>query len=779
MSMNEHEFYKRSFFDKISNHIKSIIFLTFIFTLIAFIYLLFAPKVYKTNATLEIMPKSDLLSVNGLDQKQESEYKRHFITQMDFLQSRYLVSKVVTSLHMNILYYENGGLKPYKILQKNPPFFIRNLSIKDDDFYEKIFHVELVDEDHYALRLVSKKSLGSMILGSKKTKPLIYQFSKPVYSEFMDFTITRNKFSSKKDFYFKVEHERDQVNLALKNIEIVENSMNSSIIKIIFNGYSPKGSQKFVNTLLDKYMEVYSGDKASRAQKHLKFLDLELNKEKKKLDELEDRLQKYIEDNGVSGISMQTKNLINAIYGHENQLEKLAIKHQNIETILAVYTKSYDYKDILARISQLGNVNLIKFVDAIQKEENQYKKLRKKYKKIHPNVKQIERSIAQKSITLEKSLKQILANLDSKSKKLKKYLVVHKNNLTTVPKKEIGYTRLKREHGVLEKNYLLLLDKKRQVSLSQRIKGDFNYRVLDFAFLPKYHSKPRKKIILILGFILGLIFGLLYALIYEYFAKKIIVSSEVEELTGLPYLGTIPYIKNKKLYNDLFVAKEPESIASQLMWSLRDRVDGFNLGKSSQVIAVTSMVKGEGKTTIAANLAICLGMGDKRAVVLSLDLRLPEIHAKFGIDNSVGLTSVLFGDKKLSEVIYRSSQFKNLYVIPSGPKISNPMKIINSDSVDKMLSELKKVYDYIVIDLPPAGVAAEAIFLMKKADLIISVLKSNYSEKSFVTYMESISDKNNIENLGFVLNGVSKKYIKIIARKENKKYIDHNKKYAV
>ncbi len=778
MSINEHEFHQRSFFDKISDYKKSIIFITLLFILLTFVYLLFAQKVYRTDATLEIVPKYNLLGVSGAERAAEGAYERNFVTQMDFLQSRYLISKVVKSLQANINYYENGGLKPFKMVQKNPPFFVNNLHIKDDDFYEKVFHIELIDENHYALRLVSNSGLSANLLGKHETKALIYQFSKPVVSEYMDFTIVKNRFSSQKDIYFKVEYERDHVDKALRNLTVIKNSMKSSLIKIIYDDYSPKSAQKFVNALLKEYMQVIAGDQASQTEGHLKLLDTELVIAKKKLDVSEKGLQKFIERNRVAGISIQTKNMINTIYKYESQLEDLDIFHQNIRTIFNIYKKSYDYKDILTRISQLKNVNLIKLADSIALEEDAYKTLRKKYKRRHPSLIQIKKSIAQKSLTMEKNLKQMLKNTHSKRVKIKSYLSKYKSNLTTVPHKEIGYARLKREHGLLEKNYLLLRDKKTQITISKKIQGDYNYRVLDFAFLPERHAKPKKSILMVLGTVLGLLFGLLYAMVRAYFAKRITVPSEVEELTRLPYLGTIPYVKDKKLYNDLFVSKEPDSIASQMMWSLRDRIDGFKGEKKSQVIAITSMVKGEGKTTLAANLAICLGMGDKKTVVLSLDLRLPEIHSKFGIDNSVGLTSVLFGNTKLSEVVYRSNEFKNLYVIPSGPKVSNPMKIINSDYIDKMIEELRELYDYIVIDLPPAGVAAEAVFLMKKADLVIGVLKSNYSEKSFVTYMESIAEKNGIKSLGFVLNGVNQKYIKIISRKENKKYINHNRKYA-
>ena len=776
MGINEHEFNQRSFLDKISDYKTSIFFITLLFISFAFIYSLFAEKVYKTDATVEVMSKYNLLSTSGSNRGSESDYERHFETQMEFLQSRYLISKVVKSLQLNINFYENGGLKPYRTLQGESPFFVKDLNIKDENFYEKIFHIKIIDENHYALSLVSKEAIGAKIASEKKSKPLIYQFSKPVISEYLGFRIEKNSLSDKKEIYFKVATQRDYIDKVLKNLTVVRNGLKSSIIKIIYNDNSAKGAKNLVNGLLQEYKKIIDEQQLLQSESHLTLIDKELESEKKHLGESEKKFQVFIEKNGVIGIGIgtQTNNLIENIYKYERELEDSNILYQNIDAIYKTYKKNLDYKDILTQISGLDNANLIKLVDSIEEENDKYNELLKMYKAKHPTLIKVKGSIEEKSVTLEKNLKLLLKNSNDKRAKLKSFIEKYEKILITVPHKEIEYAKLTRDYGLIEKNYLLLLDKKRELDISKKIQDDYTYHVLDEAFLPKVHSKPKTTILLILSSIIGLILGFFYALLREYFAKKITVPSEVEELARLPYLGTIPYIKDKKLYNKLFVAKQQESIASQMIWSLRDRIDEFNIDKKSQIIAVTSMVKGEGKTTLAANLAICLGMGDKKTVVLSLDLRLPEIHSKFGIDNSVGLTSVLFGDRKVSDVIFRSSQFKNLFVVPSGPKIPNPMQIINSNYIDEIFEELREYFDYIVIDLPPAGIAAEAVFLMKKADLVISVLKSNYSEKSFVTYMENIAKKSNIKNLGYVLNGVNKKYIKIISRKENRKYINHN-----
>ncbi len=774
MNINEHKLYRRTFLDKISKHKGAIFFITLFFITLTYLYLLFAQKVYRTDATLEIISKSNLLSPNA-NVNEKRSFKRYIVTQMDLLRSRYLVSKAIDALDANIEYFQKQKFGAFSKTLEDVPFIIKDLKIKDKSFYDKFFHIEAIDDERYALRLISENSFITDLLKKKKSQPLIYKFSQPVITKYMNFTIVKNPSSIKNEIYFKVLSKRAYIDKVLRNLNINTTSNDSSMIRVMYDDNSPLSAQYFVNELLKEYKEIISKNRVSQTREDLELLGRELVAAKRKLDESEKKLQNYVKRNRVAGIDAQTDRMIDTIYRYDNELETLDIEYQNINKILNTYKRTGDYREILTQVSLLKNANLSKLVDSIAKDVQEYKKLRQKYKTKHPKVQALQKSIAQKESVLKINLEQIHKSVKDKRRKILNYLSGYKKRLMNIPQKEIGYAKLKREHDLLEKSYLLLFDKKMQITISKKIQGEYDYKVLDEAILPHYPIKPKKGILLALGTILGLLAGVMYALLSEYFAKKITVPGDVEELSDLPYLGTIPYITDKKLYNDLFVIKEPKSLASQMVWALRDKVDAFKTGKKSQIIAVTSMIKGEGKTTISANLALCLGMGDKKSIIVSLDLRLPEIHKKFGIDNSKGISDVLFGDKRVFDVTYRCDQYKNLYIIPAGSMRDNPMKIINSNYIDEAVEILKDRYDYIIFDLPPVSVAAESVFLMKKADLVIDVLKAGYSEKSFVTYMQEVASNNKIKNLGFVLNAVDKKYIKILSRKENQKYIKQHK----
>jgi len=780
MSINEKEFYKRGLFDKISDYKISMLFIVFGFILFSLINLMFAVKLYNTDATVEISPKYDSLD-SKLSQEGQRAYEGHYLTQIDFLQSRYLLSKVVDKLQLDINYYQRNRFLSYRPLEGKSPFIIKHVNIKDSSFYNIMFEIRLVDDKHYELSIVSGSKMDMFLAryGLKKIKKrsLIYPFSKEIKSKYFDLLIERNGVSNMNTIFFNIVQKRDAIDQLLKRLVITPKSTKSRMIEINYMDTNPARAEKVLNSFLEIYLKANLDKAVLKSDDFLNLIKKELVLERKKLQDSEIELQKFTEQNRVSGLNTQTKNIVNSMYKYRQDLERLELKKDELNSIYKLFIRSHNYKDILTSIANLENINLIKLTDILQNQEEQYKTLRKKYKDMHPELLSLKKSIAINSLAIENNLKTMLNANREEISKIESFLKKYKKTLGEIPKRELGYMELKREHDLIEKNYLFLLDKQIKIKMSRKEQGAYDYRIVDRAYRPQIPSKPKKAILLILGTILGTISALIYALLRSYFSKKIRVPAEVEELTTLSYFGTIPYIENKNLYNDLFVSKDPSSIAAQMMWSLRARIDPPHKSKkSSKIISITSMVKGEGKTTFAANLAVCLGLGDKKTIILGLDFRLPELHAKFGLDNSVGITSILFDEVKIDDVIYSSDKYPNLHVLTSGVKFDNPARLINSNKIDEIFLELRKSYDYIILDLAPIGVAAESLFLMQKSDLVIGVLKANYSEKSFVPYIENIASKHNIKNIGFVLNGVDKKYIQIVTRKENKKYLKHHEK---
>ncbi len=772
MGINEKEFHRRTIWDKLQDYKKSIFVIVSTIVMLTLIYLMFAQKVYTTDAIVEVSPKLNRLSNSGPLTSSQNVFARQLQTQIDFLQSRSLIRQVVEKLHSNIHYFEKQGFK-YQRIAKNLPYRIDYIRIHDPAFYMKRFVIRALDKERYELRILKKKTL----FFTEESKPLVYRFSKVFKSKYFDISISRNANIKAKPLYFTVFDEKGYIGRVSQNLSVVQNSEKSSMIKIVYSDTNAYIVKQFVDMLIETFLNINRKQEIAETENLLKLINEKLKEAKIKLDESEKILKSYIASNKVAGLSEQTSQIINTIFKYEKILENLRVREHKLRRVQVLYKKGYDYRKIIALAQEIDNPNLSKFIDSIAADEAAYQKLRLRYKRTYPKVKKIRYIIQDKLRALLQNIDELLQDTRMQIKDTAATLQKYKSQLTTLPQKEFGYTRLKRKHDLLEKNYLFLLDKQTQVIISKQTDGAYAYRVIDYAYEPEVASKPKKSVLFLLSLILGGVLALVYALVRDYFSRYIKTPDEVEELTTLPYLGTIPYIEDKTIYNDLFIIKSPNSYASEMLWSLRTTIADVienqkeKGDKRGAIIAVCSVIKGEGKTTTAANLALSFGLGDKKTVVVGLDMRLPELHRKFGLENKKGIASVLFGNSTLSEVTYRPQNLKNFAVIPSGGEIEYAVKMINSNKIDLVFEELRRQYDYIILDLPPVGVAAEAIVLMKKSDLVISVLKAHYSEKSFVTTMDSIATKHHFNHVGFVLNSVDKKYIRILSRKENRKYI--------
>ncbi len=172
----------------------------------------------------------------------------------------------------------------------------------------------------------------------------------------------------------------------------------------------------------------------------------------------------------------------------------------------------------------------------------------------------------------------------------------------------------------------------------------------------------------------------------------------------------------------------------------------------SHVISITSTVGSEGKTTISTNLGAIMSMSKNKTIVLNLDMRKPTLHEKFGLPNTIGMSTLLSGNTGLGSVI-QHTEYDHLDVITSGPVPPNPSELIQSALIEKILMKLREVYDVIIFDTPPIGIVADARILMQFSDTNIYVVRADYSKKDFLRNVERLS-KEDITGLAILLNDV-------------------------
>ena len=220
-------------------------------------------------------------------------------------------------------------------------------------------------------------------------------------------------------------------------------------------------------------------------------------------------------------------------------------------------------------------------------------------------------------------------------------------------------------------------------------------------------------------------------------------AEDFDKLTNIPLYAAIPQRKDKMTGSQF----------EEAMRVLRTNLQFAGGAKKSKIVALTSSISGEGKTTAAVALAKIIAATGKKVVLLDLDLRRSRIHVEFNITNKVGVSSVLSGVRTLHEVMHEDI-LENLDVITSGPKPPNPSELLVTASFDEMIAKLSEAYDYVIFDTPPIGLVTDAMILLQIADIGLIVTRANYSKKAFIKNIERFAAEHKLQNLGFIINGV-------------------------
>jgi len=199
------------------------------------------------------------------------------------------------------------------------------------------------------------------------------------------------------------------------------------------------------------------------------------------------------------------------------------------------------------------------------------------------------------------------------------------------------------------------------------------------------------------------------------------------------------------------VEKERKSIVAESYRTLRTNLQYSSFDGDYKVIVITSANPSEGKSTIAGNLALSLSEGDRRVILIDCDLRKPTLHKRFKLSNVTGLSDIILAKEKS---VIGQKYNENLTVITVGTIPPNPSEMLGSKYMSILIQNLKKLYDYVILDTPPIQLVTDAQILSAKADGTILVVRAEETKKSSVHNAIDLLRKVNANIIGIVLNGV-------------------------
>jgi capsular exopolysaccharide synthesis family protein len=284
---------------------------------------------------------------------------------------------------------------------------------------------------------------------------------------------------------------------------------------------------------------------------------------------------------------------------------------------------------------------------------------------------------------------------------------------------------------------------------------------IESAALPTTPSYPNTKQNLALGLILGLLIGFGYALLRSQLDRRIRTAAGVERAVDITVVGAIPSSPGLEHAPGTMAPIAVDSPregdrthSAEAFRKLRTNLQFMNVDHPPRVIVMTSPQPGDGKSTIAANLAVAIAASDQPVVLIDGDLRRPSVADSFGLVEGAGLTDVLIGRATFEDVAQRSARYPHLQVLAAGGIPPNPSEMLGSQAMRKLLTKLGEDH-IVIIDASPLLPVTDAALLTASADgafVVISAGQTLDTElQSALKHLDAVNGK----ALGVILNRVS------------------------
>ena len=260
-------------------------------------------------------------------------------------------------------------------------------------------------------------------------------------------------------------------------------------------------------------------------------------------------------------------------------------------------------------------------------------------------------------------------------------------------------------------------------------------------------SSPKYKLNLIVGAVAGVIFGIVVAFIYNYFDTSVKTLEDAERSLGLPVLGVIPQDAG------LLILQGGNSPDAEAYRILRTNIELKKKLFKSTVYTIVSANAAEGKTTTLSNLAYTFAQAGFSTLMLDADLRRPRLARYAELKSEVGLSNYLAGEMELKDVIFQTGE-PNLYLLPSGPVPTDPSGLIGSYRMDRLISEVSKKFDVVLIDSPPVLGVSDASLLVSKSDASLLVLQPRKMPLKALQRAKMLIQNAGGQLMGLVMNNV-------------------------
>ena len=546
----------------------------------------------------------------------------------------------------------------------------------------------------------------------------------------------------------------------------VEPQKNSNIVRISVEDKDPAKAAFLANAVASSYIEFNLEKKYFETKDAARWLMDQSVSLKQNLENSELTLFEFKQNNNVLAttfeakqelLSNRIKKLTNTLTDQEIMRNALSAKIEESASIDINRPEDTFFKELSKENSVFSKLKL-KYIEIISKIDE----LEQLYGEKHPKVVallaekgHVENSFKSEVASVVNSYNLEMKMLDNEMKKNRKMLADTQKEAIDLNKLDINYNKLRRDVETNKKLYDIVLERSKEADLSALLKNN-NIRMIDRALITKIPVKPKKKIVLLAGFVIALVLSSIAVFLVEFFDTKFKNFKDVETISQKPLLGIIPRFQQPEGSNFKEIAfedKSGKSLAVEAFRSLRTNLKLSNPDSKLKIMLVTSSIPHEGKTVVSSNLAVSYSVAGKKVLIVDADMRKPRVHKVFGLTNEKGLSTLIVGEHSMDEVVNKNV-YEGLDVVTAGIIPPNPAELLESSRFADILKEFTEKYDVVIIDTPPLSPVSDAATIAPLTDgLILAVNIANTPRDVFKSVIMGIT-KPGITRLGVVVNNL-------------------------
>lgn len=706
----------------------------------AYVYLRYATPIYESSATMLVKDAdkgAKQSAINNEINKTGSQIKVE--NELEVLQSRILMEKVVKRLALYAPITQMGKVKavdayllsPIKIEVQNPD------SIKGADkvffsYDKKNQTVTLNDNDKYPINEFVTTPYGDL-------KFTVNKYYSP-------------SFETDKKMYFSLEDPSVFASAISHGLKVSSNRQ-SAIINMSYRDPIPQRAVDVLNELLKSYQETSIEEETKVAKGTLAYLNERLAIMQKSMDSVSGKIKTFKSSKSIvnnaeqASVAIQNQAITDQAIGALKQKEaSLAAIERSIASSVGTDAEAPKGVNDPALAGMMAQLYAAKM---------EYNRMKNEYGETHP-------ALLAKAAEINRLRPGILENIRSQRTavnaeiaSLGKTSGSYRAVMSAAPGNDAALDAITREQFTQTASYNDLAQMKQQAEMSI-LAIEPKTKVVDKPLLSDTPVSPKKKLIYIMAIMaaLGSCIGIIT--LKDAFTGKIKYRAEIEKMTGIPIIGEIAFDKSK---NPLVIEKGTRSFVAEEFRKLRISLSFLGIDSSHKKLLVTSSISGEGKSFIAANLAVSISLTGKKVVLVDMDLNNPSLSKILNVNQEYGTTELLNGEKRADEVIKKLDEHENLWFISAGNLPENPTELLANGKVNAIIDYLENNFDMVVIDTSPSVLVTDAFILSGLCDATLYVIRHDYTPKMLVKRIDENNEINPLHNPAIVFNGVKSRGI--------------------